>query len=355
MLEVEVMVKNLFRLDQETKVRNIDQFNSIVNEAQETKKRGNTQLVAALTPFQRITGFKQSLVKGGFHIEQEWGNLLLVSKGNEVPFYAFLDKNSFVLFVTLARKTEDISATVLNYINSTGDVALVRIGKRRMRQLRDQLATNYPDITLSYFTAHRDAFTSIPGAYREDVQRTIIYSGNDGFDTLEEMQYHYGIIPRIMELHLSEHDRFRIDAKGIFTIMEGTADGVFEIIKDVTKDVLRVTLPLPRGKKWHTRDAVVSVSMEEKWGGKQISRMEEALIAEWGITPIAPVLDLKRGYYGTHLVDVEDSANWELLITGNELYLLPGIGTGLRSLLKVMGVMEEHLSLTLPLEPEVMQ
>jgi len=348
------MVEDLFDLEPDARVQDVKRLEEIMNKALEMKKRGNTQMVAALTPYHKITGFKQSLVQKGFHIEKEWGNLLLVLKGNEVPFYTLLTKESVVYFITLARKTEDIPATVMNYINSTRDVALIRIGNRRMHTIREQLVKRYPGISLSYFTAHRDPHTSTSAAYRESTQRTIIYSGDDGYDTLEEMEYHYGIIPRIMEFHISENERFRLDVNGIFTIIEGNASGILDIIREVILEVVGFTLRFPTRKKWTSPETILKGKITQKWGRKELEKMEQALSSELGVTTFIPVMNIKRGIYCSRLVDVDDHASWELYLTGCELRLIPKEGAGMRSLLKISGVLEEYLSLLMEENTEVM-
>ena len=192
------MVKELFTLKEKERIDTVDQLWGVLDDALGEKQKGNTQIVAAMTPFTNPGELKRSLITWGFSIKGEWGNLLHVTKEREVPFYAFLT-DPVVLFITLARKTEDIPGTILNYLRSADDVVLIRMGSRRMRMIRNTLADRFPGIRLSYFTAHREPHSSIPSACRKESQRTIIYSGADGFDTLEEMEYQYGIVSRIME------------------------------------------------------------------------------------------------------------------------------------------------------------
>ena len=350
------MARELLKLNENVRINQPDQLWGVLDEALAEKKRGNTQVVAALSPYGRPGELKQSLSKSGFHIQKEWGRLFLVAREKEVPFYTYL-QDSIVYFITLARKTEDIPGTILNYIRSSKDVLLIRLGSERMRSIRSELARDYPGMTLSYFTAHRATHSPIRCAYREDSHRTIIYSGNDGFDTLEEMEYHYGVIPRIMEFHmgLTDHSRlgFRFDVNGIFTIMEGSSAVVRYILDTVVRELKRYALPLSvRGKRIGA-ESILRGTVFTKWKIPDIEKIEVALATEWDITAFQNVYIPRKRFLYSRLVDVEDRAVWELTLRGNELNLLPVRGTGMRSLMKIVEVLEDHVGFTHSEDEEV--
>jgi len=348
------MVRELFRIEPTRKINTVHQLWNLLDEALLEKKKGNTQLVAAFTSHGKPAEFSQSLRNNGFDIQREWGRLFLVSKGNEVPFYALL-QDSIIYFITRARKTEDIPGTILNYINSTEGVVLIRLGSGRMISIRTDLAKNCPGLILSYFTAHRETHTSIGCAYRDDFHRTIIYSGNDGFDTLEEMEYHYGVIPRIMEFHTGGRERenerendhekmgFRFDVNGIFTIIEGTSGVVRSIIEKVILEQQQYRIPLPKEGKRIQAKSILRGVLTKKWNRAVINKIEVTLAEEWDITGFLQVHESRGKRYSARLVDVVDKAIWEIQLKGREFSLIPVRGAGMRSLMKIIEVMEDHL------------
>ena len=52
-------------------------------------------------------------------------------------------------------------------------------------------------------------------------------------------------------------------------------------------------------------------------------------------------------------MDGEDKAVWEMTLNGDELSLRPVRGTGMRSLMKIVEVMEDHIGLSAPEDVEV--
>ena len=347
------MTENLLNIREGTRVCNLEQLEELLGIALKGEKRGNIQVLAALTNFPNVSALRTSLKDRGFEVIAEHGDLLLVKKRGEVPFYTLLDSDSTAVFITRARKTEDIPGTVLSYINSTKDAALIRIGNRRMLKLMAQLSRKHPGLTLPFFTAHRESHTPIPSAYRSEQERTIIYSGADGLDTLEEMEFHYGIVPRIMEFHLSEGGRFRVDLKGILTIIDGGAGVIFWMLNEVISDIMRLILPFRKEGAGPFPRSRLTVRAVEGWTSAGMKKMEHALTSEWGLSIFSSVIKPQRGVYYSRVVDVEEGTSWDVFISGERLMLVPLEGQGMKALLKILEVMEDHLSLQLPHNEEV--
>ena len=103
----------------------------------------NLQIVATISTFETINEFIDNLVKFGFIIEKSYGKLLLISKSinnRKIYYYAFFDdRNNVPLFLTSARKTDDIPETLLDYIKRARDISNLWITPRIMRELKDRL------------------------------------------------------------------------------------------------------------------------------------------------------------------------------------------------------------------------
>ena len=356
----------LFRLDRDTRIETVDRLWGELDAGRAGKPRGNIQIVTAVTRFGSVDHLRHSLTAWGYTVEGQWGNLFLVSAHREVPFYALLD-GAVVYFITLARKTEDIPGTILNYLGSVDDAVLLRMGPERMRRVRHELARAFPGIVLSYFTAHRDPHTPLRPDHRPEVQRTVIYSGNDGYDTLEEMEHHYGISARIMEFHhrgtVYGRIGIRLDVNGIFTITDGPSLLIRPILERLVKDHLDMALKVgfsPGGgdpgvwKGGRTADAPEPVhggvgrytgTLGRRWNGSDLERFETALSSDWDITGFLTVRKPGKEFFHSRLVDVTHRSIWDMTLSRDRFTVAPAGDSDahLRSLMKLAEVLDEHL------------
>ncbi len=101
----------------------------------------NLQIVATISTFKTIDDFIDNLIKYGFGIEKRYGKLLSISKSinnNKIFYYAFFDdRNNVPLFLTRARKTDDIPETLLDYIKRARDISNLWITQNYERMKED--------------------------------------------------------------------------------------------------------------------------------------------------------------------------------------------------------------------------
>ena len=303
---------------------------------------GNIQILAALTSLKNAESLAASLERGGFEVLEKHGNLLLAGRKREPPFYALIQKGTLI-FLTRARKTEDIPGTVLGYLEGERRTALLRIPMKRMNAIVERLLSHYPGCRVTFFTARRDSLTPVSAAYRGEIERTVVYSGEDGLDTLEEMQHHYGIVPRILEFRLPHGERFRLDHRGIFTLIEGSAEPVFDSLNSVVSlsgakeqglenwsdekhegKFLRITGLNPSPELWRIR------------------RFEEAL--ETGSTGVfGSVFQPAKGLYYARIADTGAGGNCEVILHSGTLFASRIEGT-LKFVVGLVETVKEHLS-----------
>jgi hypothetical protein len=156
----------------------------------------NLHIVATLSMFQNIDQFVESLKNFHFSIDKRAGKLLLLSKesqGKRIYIYTFFDdRNNVPLFITDAKKTNEIPDILFTYINRTKEISNLWIAPKVMKEIKDNLVREYPDMIITYFSAKRSPNTDIHSEFRPHVERGIQYRGNDGKHTLEEMEFYYG-------------------------------------------------------------------------------------------------------------------------------------------------------------------
>lgn len=336
----------------------MDQLVDILKPGIRDSRKGHTQVLSALTTIGNLRSLKRSLEKNGFSITAETGNLLQARKGNDVPFYLFFSDDGSIIFITHARKTEDIPGTVMNFIDSTQDVALIRIGNVMMLNIMNSLVQEHQGLYVPFFTARRDPYISQSSAYRRDIERTVIYSGSDGLDTFEEMTYHYGIAPRIMEFHLPDGSRFRLDVNGIITLMEGNPNHIIRMSQEIIKNTRRMVLPAllrkhgSSGKKDRSEPAkmmnpLITGTICKDWNAETIHDLERENTNAWGFTHFSSVIEDGNRIYFTRIMDVTDGAFCEIFITGERINLYTERGISMRVLMEVMEVLDDHLSIVI--------
>ncbi|MDN7025950.1 hypothetical protein FGU65_13830 [Methanoculleus sp. FWC-SCC1] len=234
---------------------------------------GVLNLVATISTFETINQFIESLESAGFVIEEQYGKLLSISKrskNDKISYYAFFDDyNNIPLFLTDANKTDEIPKTLFNYINKTRNISNMWISPQVMKEIKDDLSIKYEDMIITYFSAQRGANTEARSELRPHYERNVQYHGNDGKQTLEEMEYWYGVLPRILEIKLPTV-AFKIDNKGIITLRSGRFGEIFSIIENVVGQLLEL------------RDAIGKSSYSIRHIGKR-HQFAHAIQRPWSI------------------------------------------------------------------------
>jgi hypothetical protein len=231
-------------------------------------------IIITISDFSTIDEFTNSLRENNFLIERELGKLLYISKmsdGKKVFFYVFYDDiNNIPLFFTDAKKSDDIPDILFTYFNKVKKVTNMWIYPKIMKKIKDDLESQFDDLIITYFSAQRALNTDINAEFRPDVERTIQYSGDDGKRALNEMEYYYGVLPKILDIKLPNGIAFKIDNKGIITLRSGTLKDIFKIIEDVINRAIQV------------RNAIQKSNYEIRWFGRN-NRFSNAIQKPWSI------------------------------------------------------------------------
>jgi len=316
-----------------------DFINFLEYEHAEFKMPSNLQIVATISNFESIDYFINSLLKYGFSIEKEFGKLLLISKmflEKKIFFYVFFDdRNNVPLFLTVARKTDDIPETLLNYIDRSRDISNLWITPKVMKELKDSLVDKYEDLMINYFSAKRNPNFDIKAEYRPEVARSIQYRGDDGKLALEELEFYYGVLPKIIEIKLFEGLWFRIDNKGIITMKKGDFNTVFEIIENVIERVIQIRDAIDESKYIIRRVGVnkqFSNAIQTPWSMILPSGIKYDNIPdfcrtiqsdEWGFTLLEHVLLNGSLFFSARIIDNNKSSIFDITTTGNKIDIYP--------------------------------
>ncbi len=312
------------------------------------------QLVATVSTYDSHSHFEESLKKGGFKFCEKYGNLYWYETKTKdqntheiktIPYYFFLDEEKNIqLFLTRAKKTEEMPQTLLSYINKTRDISNLWIAPSIMHDLKNKLDNKFTDeFQLSYFTANRNSNSQIPAERRPAFERTIQYYGADAKSTLNEMEYLYGVYPKIMEIRIGHSTKFRIDDKGIITLREGdvrpvfdTLDLVIQKVKNVSTEVLNSSYrkeKIGKVERWVQHPWVINIPNGIK-ANLASSLVTEMKNEEWNFIPLIPYINNEQPYFSSRIIDGLKSASFDVELTKNCASVYPvdkmDIGTALR-------------------------
>lgn len=316
-----------------------DFISFLESEQNEYRIPGNLQIIATISNFKTIDLFVDSLIEYGFSIEKKFGKLLLISKvlhDQKISYYVFFDdRNNVPLFLTIARKTEDIPETLLNYVDRSKNISNLWITPKVMKELKDELITEYEDLMITYFSAKRSPNTDITAEYRPEVARSIQYRGDDGKLALEELEFYYGVLPKIIEIKLLEGVWFRIDNKGIITMKQGDFRKIFEIIENVVGRLLQIRNAIGESKYTIRRVGInkqFANAIQTPWsvilpsgiGYDDVPSFCEAIQSEeWGFTLLEHVLLKGSVFFSARIIDNNKSSVFDITTTGSKIDIYP--------------------------------
>jgi len=155
-------------------------------------------------------------------------------------YYLHYDEaTGLILFYTDMRKTEEIDDTVGDMLAEEADVHYLHVGPQLFQSLRDAIRDeSHAEITR--FIADRSEDSDYPARIRGSYGRTIWYHGDDGLETLAEMETNYGVKPRNITFNISNVAKFRVVRDGVFALSDGDVSRFFEYIELCITEALEV-------------------------------------------------------------------------------------------------------------------
>jgi len=319
----------------------------------------NLQVVATISTLRTIYDFINNLKKHGFEIEEYHGKLLLISKTineRKVPYYTFFDDRTNIhLFLTVARKTDDIPRTLLDYMKQSGYISNLWITPKIMRELKDRLVEEYDDLLITYFSAKRLPNSDIPAEFRPDVIRGIQYRGDDGKKALEEMEFYYGVLPKILEIRLPNGVSFRIDNKGIITLFRGSFGEVFKIIESVVGKLIKIKYAIEESSYTIHKVGInkqFSHAIQTPWSvalpsGLKIDDVPNFCRSlgeeEWDFTILDYMLLREETYFSARIIDNNNSTLFDIATTGESMDVFPVEQTVISSCIRFYEFLVENV------------
>src|SRR5712692_8483316 len=169
----------------------------------------------------------------------EFSTFLIDAKTREkisIRLYGYLTHHDQVLKCFTTDKTDLLDQALRSVVNARG-IYYLWINPVTFEELKDKLLS-YPGTSITNFTASRVASTKFPSHVRPSAERTVIYYGDDGEETLQELKYQYGVIPDVIRFDVPHHADLQISRKGIF-IYNG---GQFEFVNEASDTAIELAL-----------------------------------------------------------------------------------------------------------------
>lgn len=195
---------------------------------------------------QSRSAFLEVLRDDGYRVSEEFGAVTKIEKrydegSKRGQFYmTFDDETGIVLFYTDMRKTEEIESTLEKFLRGTQGVHYLFVSPQILQTIREQIVEGEPSAQITEFVAKRTERTETEATYRPEFARTINYYGDDGLESLREMERNYGVLPRIMEFDIPGGLNFRVNREGIFKLVDGDLTELFEYIRLCIEKALEV-------------------------------------------------------------------------------------------------------------------
>lgn len=144
-----------------------------------------------------------------------------------------------ILFYTDMRKTKEIDATVGDMLAEESGVHYLHVGSQLFQTLREAIREEtHAEVTR--FIADRSEDSDYPARIRSDYERTIQYHGDDGLETLAEMETNYGVRPRNITFNITNVAKFRVLRDGVFALTDGDVSRFFDYIELCITEALEV-------------------------------------------------------------------------------------------------------------------
>jgi hypothetical protein len=189
-------------------------------------KRDPTDLLGALLQF-------------GFRVVRRLGavtHLHYTGEGEDFETYLTCEEEGgIVVFYSNFRKTEEIPK-IVDFLQS--DIKSYRLFLRPIviQAMMGHLADAYADLSVVEFTARRAVGSRQAAKIRPSEPRVIVYWGNDGKETLQELRMLYGVLPQRAVVDIPNVAKLSLDGKGIFTLMSGAPGVLFGVIEEALEE-----------------------------------------------------------------------------------------------------------------------
>jgi len=159
---------------------------------------------------------------------------------NPTEYYATKFADGLIMIFTFETQF-DYTKTLEHHINRKRGITQMWIKPKVFKQIKDYIIEKH-DGYITSFIAKRSWSTDVPARYREQINRNIHYFGEDGNESIKELEYLYGVVPTIIDFKIGS-DPMRITNEGLFVIHSLELRKiriVLEIVNNILVEQMRI-------------------------------------------------------------------------------------------------------------------
>lgn len=333
-----------------------DLFQFIDNDVDLGDVDGNINLIGSVSDYHTKSDFTQAL-DNGFETIWSSADLYLLAAHTEssaIPYYVYLDED-FPIFLTTANITDEMPGTIESFLQADPNLGRFWLSMEQIDLLRAEIARDYDDLIIPFFTGHRSEFTEIPAEKRDTIDRTISYWGVDGRQVYKEMRTKYGVLPTNIQFKRPNHFKFGLKQEGVFKHQDGSILETWNLYRSERSRKKKVKSAINTGgfnaDAQSTQFEGRTISGSRPWGVKMDASMgaepimsfvphisEEEM--EFSVTgykskPDTPGFDAK-------LVDVNSYSSTRLRGRRDSIRVYPNQGSGIDQHLRIYNFVQDH-------------
>jgi hypothetical protein len=176
----------------------------------------------------------------------------------KVKYIAHLDADRQILTCFTQATREQIRVTIEPLSGEIG-IYHLWISPLALEQIKNTILSEHPYTKIRSFSADRHPSVGVTAKLRPEFRRGLIYRGDDGRETLEELRYYYGVLPSSIEFSIPGLVDFRLNNRGMFFHVGGSLEYMFDYADRATELVLQVRRILEQSKL-----QIVDIATERK-------------------------------------------------------------------------------------------
>lgn len=324
----------LFEVNRDSFDSRLD-FNNYLTKKYSSLSSENLYIISGVTEH-NTEKFHELLKLNGWEFTGKYDEIYKITneyrKGYRADCYLSFDRKEQVfLLYTDQRKTEEIEDGIEPFLSNTRGVHYLYISPRVLRTFRESLVEDFSSTMVTEFVAKRTERTKTSAEYRPDARRTFNYYGEDGLETLREVERDYGVLPHIMQINIPGKLKFRVDKDGLFNLQKGSLTLLFEHIRQCVESSLEIkeaynntrfqmldvseTFKMPTSKP-------ATINLRNHLEYSELNDIKESFQEE-GYIPIDSYSEEGSLFFSSTIFDDNNNASFDLRVNEDEIRIFP--------------------------------
>ncbi|MBU7016136.1 MAG: hypothetical protein HXS44_01405 [Theionarchaea archaeon] len=295
------------------------------------------------------------LIKYSFSYEDE------ENKRKRAIYYIYFDEKSSLLYIFTDVPMDIFNQTLGFYIQRYRGIYYLWIHPVHFNQIKNTILERYPNGKITKFIAKRIHYDSIECEIRPEIGRSMMYWGEDGRESLKEMQFYYGVLPTqivfAVEIDIRTEMKFQITNESIFTLITSSGEALelfFEIIGEIIPQILEIKKLMSElkfeYKEMRTDEGIIQfpsfesaqILLTKEMTLEDVNNLINGL-ARQGISIVNELIDVGSINFSATVVDDYKKAIFGISANEDQITLIPKYQTTFDSFMKFFRFITENL------------